>query len=195
MAAMSHAPLSTSLALAAALAAGCSQQKASDGPVPPGTPAPAAPASAPAAKGESAADRDQVDPDGVVRRGVALSGAESLDIAAAYTRARELDGKTVKLTGAVESVCAKKGCWFVLRAGDRSVRITSEGYRFFVPGKIEGWAATVEGTLSLKVLDQATAQHFEDDRAAATGQPARKVEGPVEELGIAAVGVELRRGS
>jgi hypothetical protein len=195
------APLALSLFGALALAA-CSQQKASD----PGAQTASAPAheghAAPAAaeaaaqptRGENPGDREQTDPDGVVRRGAQLSAGEALSIAQAFEQAKTLNGKTVKLTGTVKSVCAKKGCWFEVHEGDRSVRITAQGYGFFMPSKIEGWKATIEGPLALKTLDQATAQHFEDDKAAASGRPARKVEGPVEELGIEAVGVELKQG-
>lgn len=150
-------------------------------------------------KGESPADRDQVDPDGVVRRGEKLSGAPVIDVAAALAQSRQLDGKSVKVTGTVDQVCAKKGCWFVLRPDDeahkdKTIRITSKGYRFFMPRSSVGQKAVVEGDFQITKLSESEAQHLEDDRVEAEGGEAKKIEGEQVEVQIAAVGVEMRAG-
>jgi hypothetical protein len=145
-------------------------------------------------KGMDPSDRDQVDGDGVVRRGDELSSAVALSIADVVAQSGALAGKRVKVMGVVDSVCMKKGCWFVLKDGERTVRITSKGYKFFVPAGSPGMKATVEGELEVATVDQATAQHYEDEKAMGTGAPAKKVDGPRTEIAIAAVGLEMTRG-
>lgn len=143
--------------------------------------------------GLSSGDRDAVDPDGVVRRGVPLSEAETLTVAQAYEQCDALKGKSVKIKGEVSQVCMKSGCWFILRGGDQNIRITSKGYKYFVPASAPGMTAVVEGALDVKTLDVKTAQHYADDAAAATGKPAVKVEAPVREISIASIGLEMRK--
>ncbi len=150
-------------------------------------------------KGESPSDRDQVDADGVVRRGEALTQAASLSVVAALEEAKVLDGKSVKVTGTVDQVCAKKGCWFVLRPHDpthaaaaKTIRITSKGYRFFMPRSSVGQEAVVEGDLKVTTLSESEAQHLEDDRVEAEGGEAQKIVGEKVEVQIAAVAVEMR---
>lgn len=156
------------------------------------------PASAKAApgKGESPADREQVDADGVVRRGDQLTAQSPLSVVAALEQAKALDGKSVKVAGTVDQVCAKKGCWFVLRPDEakegKTIRITSKGYRFFMPRTSVGQRAVVEGDLQVATLSQEEAQHLEDDRVEAEGGAAAKIEGEQVEVQIAAVGVEMR---
>jgi len=111
-----------------------------------------------------------------------------------FSKAESLDGKVVKVTGTVGRVCGKSGCWFELKNKDTEagIRITSKGYRFFVPSRATGMTATLEGNLKVRLLDVATAQHYADDAAEGTGKPAEKVSAPVPEISIAAVGLEMR---
>lgn len=144
-------------------------------------------------KGLSARERDARDDDGVVRRGLPLSEAPALTVSEVHAQVTDLKGKSVKVTGEVTQVCSKSGCWFSLRDGGKSMRITSKDYKYFVPRDAVGMTAVVEGELSAKMLDQKTAQHYADDLAEATGEPAKKVEGPVYEVAIASVGLEMKK--
>ncbi len=163
-------------------------------------PTPAAPTEASsevaAPRGVVPEDRDHVDADGVVRRGQPLSSQAAISVLAADERAVELEGKTVKIEGRVDSVCTKKGCWMVVTddAGTTRVRVTAKGYGFFVPRKAPGLRAVVEGTLDVETLDVETAQHFEDDRVAGTDEPSRQVTEPQRELSVVARGLELHQG-
>lgn len=203
------------LLLATLALTACPAEKAADAPAPAAAPAapaaapsaPAAPASQPSgaapsaadgtkvAKGATPEDRDTADADGVVRRGEPLSAAKVLTVEEAFANAKALAGQSVKVQGKVASVCAKKGCWFEVKGqGDQGIRITAKNYGFFVPTQAVGMNAIIEGELSVNELDQATAQHYEDDKAEGTGKPAKKVEGPVAELGVVAAGLEMRQG-
>lgn len=184
---------------AASLSLACSQ--ATTPPVPVTvTPAPAAP-SPPAASEHHAGhhdapavDREQVDADGVVRRGSALTAAlEVLPVSVAIAKAKELDGKKVKLRGIVTSACQPQGCWFVVR-GDKpedTVRISAKAHNIFVPKSAAGKVATVEGVITIKVLTQAMAQHFEDERDLKVGEARKTITGDVTELAIDVAGLTL----
>ncbi len=170
--------------------AGCTARQSTDATA-------SAPTHADQARGESPEDREYVDTDGVVRRGESLSSGPSLSVNDVVTKAASLDGKVVKVTGTVGRVCGKSGCWFELKGAHSptGIRITSKGYRFFVPSKAKGMRATLEGDLKVRMLDAATAQHLADDLAEGTGQPAEQVTAPVPEISIAAVALEMRPGS
>lgn len=151
------------------------------------------PAEGASSAGLSSRDRADVDKDGVVRRGMALSNAPLITVAEAHAQSTTLDGKHVKLSGEVSQVCQNSGCWFILKEGDKNVRITSKGYKYFVPADAPGMKATVEGVLAVKTLDIKAAQHYEDDAAAATGKPAKKILAPQPEISIASVGLEMKK--
>ncbi|MEQ9501691.1 MAG: DUF4920 domain-containing protein [Deltaproteobacteria bacterium] len=154
-------------------------------------PAPKKAASQPAKKAEAVVPgntpgtREHIDDDGVVRRGEKLSPREHLSVALTMAKLSELEGKPVKVTGTVGKVCVKKGCWFVLEEGEQKIRITSKGYKFFVPSKSIGMMATVEGELKVTQLSKDDAEHL-----AAEGAP---VQADAKEVSIAAVGVELKK--
>lgn len=183
---MRAAVLASTLFLAACPAPSATRAPADEAPK-------AAPSSQPAEtskleKGTTPATRDQVDPDGVVRRGVAVPHDEAMTVAALIEQGKGVDGEKVTVTGEVTEVCTKKGCWMALRAeeGGPSVRVTSEGYAYFVPADAKGKNATVTGKASVKVLDAETAEHYAKESA-----HAKPTAGSVE-VAIASVGLEIR---
>jgi hypothetical protein len=101
--------------------------------------------------------------------------------------------KKIKLTGIVAKVCQSKGCWFELKGNsETSVRITSLGYKFFVPKDTSGMLATVEGVFEESETPAETAQHFEDDRVKGTSEKPKKITMPIKEFKLAATSVELK---
>ena len=138
-------------------------------------------------------DREQVDADGVVRRGTKLSDLTALTVAEA-TQKPDIDGKLVKLTGTVDSVCQPMGCWMVL-AGDKPeqrVRITSKGHDIFVPKSAAGKTATVEGEFKLKIVPLSTAQHYEDERELKAGEAKKVFTEDQKEFSVSVVGLEIK---
>lgn len=145
----------------------------------------------------SAGGREAVDVDGIVRRGNKLSDLPILTVSTAKAKASELDGKTVKIEGKVESVCQAMGCWFVLQ-GDTAqdtIRISSKGHDVYVPRSAAGKVATVEGELKVKTLTPEAAQHFEDERELKAGETRKKFTAPVTELSLGVVALEMRPAS
>lgn len=190
-------------AIASALVFTACPPRESTPPAPPQTPA-SQPANAPTSTTSSAIDngstpatRDFTDADGTVRRGVALTDAKPMTVTELIAGATTLSGKSVKVTGKVESVCAKKGCWFVI-AGDKledRVRITFRDYKFFMPKNAAGMSATIEGELKVSEVDVETAQHLEDERVMGSNEPAKKITAPVQEVAISAVGIVAKKSS
>lgn len=141
-------------------------------------------------------DRETVDADGVVRRGSPLTpDLETLTVTAAVAKAKELDGKKVKLTGKVDSVCQPQGCWFVVQGDgpDDKIRISTKAHNIFVPKSSVGMSATVEGTISIKTLTKETAQHYEDERELKPGETRKQFTGDVTELAIDVAGLEMKK--
>jgi hypothetical protein len=101
-------------------------------------------------------------------------------------------GKKIKLTGTVAKVCQSKGCWFALQGkSETTVRITSLGYKFFVPKNSSGMLATVEGVFVENITSAEDAQHFEDDRVKGTSEKPKKISQPVKEFKLEATAVQL----
>ncbi len=145
-------------------------------------------------KGTTAESRNQVDADGVVRRGAPVSAEKDMTIAETLANVTTLSGKTVKVTGKVENVCVKKGCWMELHGNtpEERVRITMKDYGFFVPANAMGKTATIEGVLEVKELSVEDAQHLEEERTAKAGEQPKKITAPVKELNVVAAGLEIR---
>ena len=133
--------------------------------------------------------------DGIIRRGLPLSKKAPLSVGKVIAEAQKHAGNYVKVTGAVKTVCKKKGCWFVIKdpKSNEQIRITSLGYKFFVPKDCEGQTATVEGQFEVKTMSVAEGQHLEDDRVEGTGKKAQKVTKTSQEYRLASVGVELKK--
>jgi hypothetical protein len=138
-------------------------------------------------------DREQVDADGVVRRGAKLVDGAAITVADAVAKSAELDGKAVKITGRVASVCQAMGCWFTITApeGGASIRISSKGHDIFVPKSAAGRIATLEGEFKVKTLSKEQAQHFENERPLAPGETHKTITEDVKELSIAVTGLEM----
>ncbi len=83
-------------------------------------------------------------------------------------------GQTVKTEGVISQVCQRMGCWMELRptADDGpAVRVPMAGHSFFLPRDVAGRPATVEGTVEVHELDDATRDHLREEGAQATAQP------------------------
>jgi hypothetical protein len=97
----------------------------------------------------------------------------------------------VKVSGTVEAVCQKKGCWMVVKDGTESARVLMKDHGFAVPMDSRGKSVVVEGTLSSREFDEAQVKHLEADRG---GDPS-KVSGSRKEHVLTASGIEIRAQS
>ena len=93
----------------------------------------------------------------------------------------------MRVSGTVDSVCQKMGCWMVLADGDKNARILMKDHAFTVPMDCKGRKAEVEGTLTAKTFTEDQVKHLEQDGG---GDPS-KVSGQREEYVLSATGVRL----
>lgn len=160
------------VALAASLAALAGDKKP--------TPAPAA-AAEPAPKS------------GALARGEKLKGLPAVKLAELTSAPEKYEGKTVRVEGTVRRACTKMGCWMELaESADKSaagVRVIMKGHAFFVPTDSAGAKAAVEGAVTVEVLDEEEAKHFESEG----GTTCKGTDGKAREVHVEAVGVELVR--
>ncbi len=97
-------------------------------------------------------------------------------------------GNTVLVSGTVEAVCQKKGCWMVVKDGTDSARVMMKDHAFAVPVDSRGKPVLVEGTLTKRTFDEAQVKHLEQDKG---GDPST-VAGSRDEHVLMATGVEIK---
>jgi hypothetical protein len=85
----------------------------------------------------------------------------------------EFSGRVVKTEGVISAVCQRMGCWMELRptaAEGPAIRVPMAGHSFFLPRDVAGRRATIQGTVAVEPLDEATREHLESEGAQATGE-------------------------
>ncbi len=92
------------------------------------------------------------------------------------------------IRGEVEAVCQKKGCWMVVKDGDKSARVLMKDHGFAVPMDCRGKTTTIEGTLASRTFNEAQVKHLEKDGG---GDPS-KVSGERTEHVLTASGVRIQ---
>jgi hypothetical protein len=76
-------------------------------------------------------------------------------------------GESVVVEARVSEVCQKKGCFFIAKDGDATVRVSFKDYSFFVPTNISGRDVTLVGELRQVELSEEQAAHLEEDMGSA----------------------------
>ncbi|MEZ4442464.1 MAG: DUF4920 domain-containing protein [Polyangiaceae bacterium] len=128
--------------------------------------------------------------DGHFGQPFSLTSREGLSSAATRLGAGETakDGETVQVTGTVDAVCKKKGCWMVIKDGDVTARVFTHAGRFFMPVDVNrGRSAVVEGKLRARVMSEKFAKHLAEDK----GEDPATVSGDTREWVIDATSAEL----
>jgi len=114
---------------------------------------------------------------------------EAIAVDTLLSDSKKYTNNELLVTGRINKVCKKKGCWFVLQgSGDGSdfIRVTMK-HSFFVPTDCEGKAVTVEGTFRSVPLPEAARKHLAEDG----GEDPSKVKGSAVELTMVATGVSI----
>lgn len=93
----------------------------------------------------------------------------------------------VQVSGVIDSVCQKKGCWMVLRDGENYARVLMKHHAFAVPVDSRGKSAKVEGVLTSREFTAAQVAHLERDAGHEPGDVASRTE-----LVLTATGVEIQ---
>ena len=99
---------------------------------------------------------------------------------------------TTKLTGTVEAVCQKKGCWMDLKKADGTkMRVTFKDYGFFMPKDCKGKSATIHGIAKVEETSVADLQEYAKD-AGKSKEEIAAITKPEKELVFEADGVILQ---
>lgn len=69
----------------------------------------------------------------------------------------------VQVTGTIDSVCQKMGCWLVVKDGEAQARVLMKDHAFTVPTDVKGKPVVVEGTLETRTFNEAQVKHIEKD--------------------------------
>lgn len=97
-----------------------------------------------------------------------------------------------KLTGKIESVCQKKGCWMQMDLGNgQKMRVKFKDYAFFVPKNAAGKTVVIEGIASKETIDVATLKHYAED-AGKSKEEIAKITQAKEEISFEAKGVIIK---
>ena len=105
-----------------------------------------------------------------------LKDADNIDAAKALADLKKYDGRTVRLTGDVTSVCAKKGCWLKMSSEGATqaimVHFTCPIDGRLIPTEAVGKPVVVEGVLTVKTLTEDEAK----EQAQEAGKPQAEVD-------------------
>jgi hypothetical protein len=111
------------------------------------------------------------------------------DLKAAMGEKKELN---TKITGEVEAVCQKKGCWMNIKGTNGEImRVTFKDYKFFMPMDCSGKTAIVEGIAKIEETSIADLKEFAKDDKQSKEEIAA-IKEPKVELVFEASGVILK---
>jgi len=94
-----------------------------------------------------------------------------------------------KITGVIQEVCTKKGCWFTMALPNgNSMRVTFKDYGFFIPTNSQDFPITLEGVATLTETDVETLRHYAADQGKSK-QEVEAITAPKKEITFVATGV------
>jgi len=125
--------------------------------------------------------------DGSVHYGTTFALTEAKPLGSVLAGATDGQELNVRVSGTIEKVCQKKGCWMVVKDGDVEARVVMKDHAFTVPVDSKGKPAQVEGTLKVRVFTEAQAKHLAEDG----GEDPTKVSGDKKEFQLTASAVEI----
>jgi len=103
------------------------------------------------------------------------------------------DSAQLKLTGTIEDVCQKKGCWMNLSIGnEQSMRVKFKDYAFFMPKDAAGKTVFIEGWAYADTVPVAQLQHYAED-AGKSKEEIAKITEPEVSISFEAHGVIIKK--
>lgn len=87
--------------------------------------------------------------------------AEALPLAQAISM--DKTNELMKVTAIVTQVCQKKGCWMILKDGDKEVRVKFSPYELQMPKDLAGSHVIVEGKFLKRLVPEAELKHYAED--------------------------------
>jgi hypothetical protein len=103
---------------------------------------------------------------------------------------KEYAGRKLRVSGVIEGVCQKRGCWMNIKDGDAHTKVTFTGYGFFVPFDVAGRNVIVECTAIEKDIPEAMRRHYAQD-AGKSKEEIEKIKGSEKGVMLTADAVEI----
>ncbi|MBL4689408.1 MAG: DUF4920 domain-containing protein [Nannocystaceae bacterium] len=135
--------------------------------------------------GTEAAEPD-APPNGDGHFGAKFALADAVPLSTALTAV--VADKPVLISGEVEAVCQKKGCWMVIKDGAQSARVLMKDHAFAVPMVCRGKKVQIEGTLASRTFTEAQVKHLAKDG----GKDPAEVSGERTEHVLTATGINIQ---
>jgi hypothetical protein len=103
------------------------------------------------------------------------------------------DSINIKLSGTIEEVCQKKGCWMNMNIGNgQSMKVRFKDYGFFVPKDAAGKTVIMEGFAFNDTISVADLQHYAED-AGKTKEEIAKITEPEMSISFESHGLILKK--
>lgn len=122
---------------------------------------------------------------------ISMEGAVAADQLAAQMAGK--DSMKVKVTGPIQEVCQKKGCWMTMNIGnDQTMQVKFKDYAFFVPKDASGKTVTIEGVAFTDTVAVAELKHYAED-AGKSKEEIEKITEPEISIAFEANGVIIKK--
>ncbi len=124
--------------------------------------------------------------------GDSITTSDAVDAKELAALIKDKDSVTIKLTGTVESVCQKKGCWMNMAIGEnQSMKVRFKDYAFFVPKDATGKTVFIEGVAFKDTTSIAELKHYAED-AGQSKEEIEKITQPEININFEAKGVIIK---
>ena len=141
---------------------------------------------------ENSSDKGNVKAGGTQYGEEAKSTATVVAFSDLVASPEKYENMEVVVTGNVNDVCAKEGCWMVLGNGDKEILIKTL-HVFVVPKDCYDNTAVVNGVFNVKEISEEQARHFNDE-SKTTKIKSEDIKGPQKMFVIKAAGINLSKG-
>ena len=123
-----------------------------------------------------------------------IEPCKTVTLASVLREKEQYDGKLIRVSGRVESVCAAKGCWMnITDDGVKDkvfIKFTCPIDGRLIPMEAVGKKAIVEGTVQLATISEAEARHYKED-AGAPKEEIEKIVGPQKVIRMQSAGAAI----
>jgi hypothetical protein len=103
---------------------------------------------------------------------------------------KKYNNQTLRVEGTIADVCQRKGCWLVVADGQANLRVTFEGYSFFVPKDSAGRKVVLQGVVKEEEISEGAARHYAEEQKTGNVKP-EDIKGPQRVITMVASGVRI----
>jgi hypothetical protein len=123
-----------------------------------------------------------------------LADDQAITVKQLMTNVEDYRGKFVRVTGTVDKVCTKKGCWLTLKqeGADQGlfVKFPDPAEGRLIPLDAVGKRAAVEGIVKVRDIPPEAAKHYAEE-SGATAEQLAKITGPQKQITLASPSAQV----